>query len=165
MQSITFSDLIASSFHDMKNSLMMQMSAIHTLEKMCDNQAPKEASELLSSMSYEIKRMNGNLVHMLGLYKIDNGIYPLNVDEHDVLSVLSGAVTQSKALLERIGTSVDVRCEEDLVWYLDADLATIILTNAINNSIHYGKDRLLISAKRDGDFLELRVEDNGRGYP
>ena len=67
-QALGFSTVIASTVHDMKNSLGMLMQAHSAL-------AAKLPAELHSSreqaiIEYESMRLNGMLVQMLGLYKL-----------------------------------------------------------------------------------------------
>jgi CheY-like chemotaxis protein len=40
-----------------------------------------------------------------------------------------------------------------------------VLVHAINNAIRYTRDRVRLAISIDGDYLELRVEDNGGGFP
>jgi signal transduction histidine kinase len=39
------------------------------------------------------------------------------------------------------------------------------VSHAVNNAVHYTRDRIRLALRRNGDELEIRVEDNGDGYP
>jgi signal transduction histidine kinase len=67
---IDFSFVLASSVHDMKNSLGM---LLHTLSAMMENSPPKDAEQarFFSTLEYEAARINGELVQLLSLYRMD----------------------------------------------------------------------------------------------
>jgi signal transduction histidine kinase len=75
-------------------------------------------------------------------------------------------VALERVLLKSRGLKLELDYDADLVWHFDEDLIVGVLSHAINNAIHYTCDtvRLVIRATDDG-WLELRVEDNGPGYP
>lgn len=162
---ISFSDFIASSIHDMKNSLMMQLNSLENIATEYRQKGQSDVVDALGDVVYEAKRMNGNLIQLLGLYKFDRDIYPLDISEQDMADLIREAVVQNKSSLDRKGLSIEVRCDEALQWYVDRDLVTSILFNALTNAYHYTQDKILIAAEVSDNRLELRVEDNGRGYP
>ena len=63
------------------------------------------------------------------------------------------------------GIDVSVACNASLYWYFDRDLVTGVLVNALNNAYNYTTDKIHIVARIHDGMLEIRVEDNGRGYP
>jgi signal transduction histidine kinase len=48
---------------------------------------------------------------------------------------------------------------------MDRELVKGVLVNALNNAYHYTLDKIHIVAALENKRLELRVEDNGQGYP
>src|SRR3546814_844190 len=67
-QALDFSTVIASTVHDMKNSLALLMQA-HTqwLERLPD---PERQTSEQGVMEFEFAHLNGLLVQLLGLYKL-----------------------------------------------------------------------------------------------
>lgn len=149
----------------MKNSLMMQLNSLEVIAAQCRERGQTEVVDALGDVVYEAKRMNGNLIQLLGLYKFDRDLYPLDIGEYDIADLIHEAVAQNKSSLDRKGLTIAVRCEPGLRWYVDRDLVTGILINAMTNAYHYTRDQILIVAQVVNGMLELRVEDNGRGYP
>lgn len=164
-EDINFTDYIASSIHDMKNSLMMQVSALEKIAMDCRLKGDTQTYKSLGVVVYEANRMNSNLIQLLGLYKFDQSIYPMDLAEQSVSDVIEQAVLQSKTLMEFKGITISVECDADCYWYIDRDLMTGILINALNNASQYTRDKIRVFARREGGLLELRVEDNGNGYP
>jgi len=164
-EEINFSDFIASSTHDMKNSLSIQ---IGFLEELLNENRDKLAASTLDQLGhtiYEAKRMNTNLIQILSMYKLGKSIYPIDIAEQSVNEVLEEMVLQNQSIMEFKGISVSVDCPEDCFWYFDRDLVSGILVNALNNAYNYTMDKIHIVAKLQDKMLEIRVEDNGQGYP
>lgn len=164
-EDINFSDFIASSVHDMKNSLNIQIGFLEELMGECRGKIDETMSGRLGHTIYEANRMNVNLIQILSLYKLGQSIYPVDIAEQSVREVLEEVILQNRSILGYKGIAVSVDCDEDCYWYFDRDLVSGVLVNALNNAYHYTSDRIRIAAAvRDG-LLEIRVEDNGSGYP
>lgn len=161
---IDFSTILASSVHDMKNSVGVLLSSV---ESILEVQKPKTVEEAkhFSNLHYEASRINGELVQLLTLYRKDNNFLPVHIDEVFVCDVLEDQVARNQVLIDTSGIRVDIQCDENLVWYFDADLIGGVLHNIIINCLRYTKDRVLVSAHEDDGMLVLSVSDNGNGYP
>ena len=164
-EEISFTDFIASSIHDMKNSLNMQIHSLEKIAVQCQQRDDIPTFEQLGLLIYEANRMNGNLIQLLSLYKLGKSIYPMDIDEQPVREVIDEAILQDKSIMDLKGLSISVECDEDCYWYFDRDLVTGVLINALNNAYKYTSKKIRVAAKIDGDFLAIRVEDDGAGYP
>lgn len=164
-EDINFSDFIASSIHDMKNSLNIQIGFLEELMGECRGKVDESTRGRLGHTIYEANRMNVNLIQILSLYKLGQSIYPVDISEQSVKEVLEEVVLQNQSIIGYKGIAVSVDCDEDCYWYFDRDLVSGVLVNALNNAYHYTTDKIRIAASIRGGMLEMRVEDNGRGYP
>ncbi|MFO1211221.1 Histidine kinase-, DNA gyrase B-, and HSP90-like ATPase [Paenacidovorax caeni] len=162
---ISFTDLMASSIHDMKNSLNVQISALEKIAAQCKAHGDTQDYTDLGGVIYQANRMNANLIQLLSLYKLDKAIYPVDIAECPVAELIEDALAMYRPVMAFKDIGVEVDCDADCYWYLDRDLMTGVLLNALNNAFHYTRDRIRIAARIDGSSLELRVEDNGQGYP
>lgn len=162
---ISFTDLIASSIHDMKNSLNLQVSALERIATQCREKGDSALVGDLGSVIYQASRMNLNLVEMLSLYKMAKSIYPLDINQYAVADVIEEAVLQNRAMLAFKDIALQVDCAPDCHWYLDRELIKGVLVNALNNAYHYTAGQIRVTAAVVERQLELRVEDNGAGYP
>lgn len=164
-EDINFSDFIASSIHDMKNSLNIQTGFLEKLMIECQGKVDDSTLGQLGQTIYQASRMNVNLIQILSLYKLGQSIYPIDISEHSVKDVLDEIAQQNESVMGYKGIRISVACDEDCYWYFDRDLITGVVVNALNNAYNYTTDKIHIVANiRDG-MLEIRVEDNGRGYP
>lgn len=164
-EEISFADLMASSVHDMKNSVNVQVHALEKIAREAQARGDADALAGLINVIAQAHRMNANLMHLLGLYKFGKSIYPLDVAENSVLDVIDEAVLQTRSMIDFKGLSVEVDCAPSCYWFFDRDLITGVLLNALNNAVNYTQDRIRVAAFVEQQRLVLRVEDNGRGYP
>jgi signal transduction histidine kinase len=161
---LDFASVLASSVHDMKNSLSMVMT---TLDDIADLWRPSDAESVtkLGQLQYETKRLNSQLVQMLTLYKIGNNQCLVNIGEHDVAEFLQEATLPHREMLAARGITLTTNAIQGLSWFFDRNLIYGIINNVINNSCRYTRDRIEITARVEEDFLALRIADNGAGYP
>lgn len=164
-EDIDFTDFIASSIHDMKNSLNIQIGFLEELMAECHGKIGEPMLSRLGHTIYETSRMNVNLIQILSLYKLGKSIYPIDIAEQPVNEVLNEVVLQNQSVMGYKGITVSVVCDEDCYWYFDRDLITGVLVNALNNAYNYTGDKICITANVQDGMLEIRVEDNGNGYP
>mgnify|MGYP001172380836 CR=1 FL=1 len=162
---ISFTDLIASSIHDMKNSLNVQISELEKISDQCKKVGDLQAYEDLGSVIYQANRMDSNLIQLLSLYKLDKAIYPIDIAECSMAEVIEDVLLQNKSIMDFKSISLTMDCDADCSWYIERDLVAGVLLNALNNAYQYTRDKIRVAAAIKDGFLELRVEDNGRGYP
>ncbi|MDR3368786.1 HAMP domain-containing sensor histidine kinase [Rhodoferax sp.] len=165
MEKISFTDLMASSIHDMKNSVNVQVNALEQIAHDAQTRGDQEAFDKLVVVIAQAHRVNANLIQLLSLYKFGKSTYPLDIREQSVAELIAEAVLQQRAVLDFKGISVEVDCPPNCDWYFDHDLMTGVLLNALNNACSYTHDKIRIAAQVQEGALVLRVEDNGCGYP
>ena len=159
-----FSIIIASSVHDLKNSVTMLLDS---LDNMLDRQQGKDPAleKDISHLRYEALRVNSNLIQLLALYKIDNDQYALSMEHQLVRDFVVENLMQSQHLFEANNIDVELECDEELEWQFDANLISGVINDVVNNAIRYTKSKLKVSALVQGDYLCIRVDDDGGGYP
>ena len=165
MEKISFTDLMASSIHDMKNSVNVQVNALEQIAHDAKARGDLVAFDSLVVVIAQAYRVNANLIQLLSLYKFGKSTYPLDIQEQSVAELIAETVLQQRSVLDFKGISVEVDCPPSCDWYFDRDLMTGVLLNALNNACNYTHDKIRIAAQVQDGALVLRVEDNGPGYP
>lgn len=156
---------LASAAHDMKNSVGMLSG---TLELLLNDASlrDKPAFPQLTHMLYETGRLNNNLIQLLALYKdVGKPTYPFDPCAQDLAEFASDVEAQNRILLEAKGITLVIDTSPELIWIFDEDIVVGVVNHAINNAINYTKDTIRIAMAEVDGMLEIRVEDNGRGYP
>lgn len=163
-EKVDFSLILASSVHDMKNSIGM---LIASLETFIEEHPPENDHQRkhFNTLHYESSRINAELVQLLTIYRMQNDHLPVRVDQHFVIDVLEDQVARNHALIESRGIHLNLRCEDNLEWVFDADLVGSVVQNVLVNCARYTRGEIELSAKVVDDLLEICVADDGQGYP
>ena len=155
---------LASSVHDMKNSISVLIGGLEkTLAEVDPALFP--AGVDMAHMIYETRRINNNLIQLLTLYKTGHSLYPFDPQAQSVADELRLIGEQNRALAVSRSIAIELVADEDLYWEFDEDLIGGVIGNALNNAIHYTQDCIRLIASETDGMLEIRVEDNGKGYP
>lgn len=156
---------LASAAHDMKNSISMLSG---TLEAVLLDPAVQAlpAYRQVVHLLYETRRMNDNLIQLLALYKrVGSPSYPFDPQPQAIADFVAEIEAQHRVLLEAKGIAFEADYPPELIWCFDEDLVVGVVGHAFNNAIHYTSDKIRLIINQVGEFLEIRVEDNGHGFP
>lgn len=161
---IDFSLVLASSVHDMKNSVGMLLAS---LESVIEDTPPtnEKQAKRFSSLQYEASRINSELVQLLTIYRMQNRMLPVCIDEHYLIDIIEDQVARNHMLMSTKGVSVTIDCDTDLPWYFDQDLVGSVIHNILVNCVRYTKSAVLVGAKVEQDMLCITIADDGPGYP
>ena len=159
-----FSDILASTLHDTKNSLGL---LFNNLEDIISGYRGQKCPACLEfyKLQYEIKRLNHSFIRLLSLYKAEKSQLAFNIDYHSIREVLEDAAVQHEALLNAKGIEIEINCSSSLFWAFDRNLIAGVLDNIINNCFRYTKEKVRISSFMTNGYLVIRIEDDGPGYP
>jgi two-component system sensor histidine kinase SenX3 len=156
---------LASTAHDMKNSISVLSGTLETLLAGASPQT-ETAYPQMSHMLYQTKRLNDNLIQLLALYKqVGKPGYPFDIRPLEMGDLMEQAVAAARVLLVSKGITLVTDFDPALIWHFDEDLIIGVIGHAINNAVNYTRDTIRISVAVVDDCLQIRVEDNGTGYP
>mgnify|MGYP000267551379 CR=1 FL=1 len=158
-----FSMIIASAVHDMKNSLSM---LLHSVDQMCE-ELPEELKQKTNSttVKYEAERVNSYLIQLLGLYRLQNQMLSLHIDEYFLNDLLDEQVAHYQPMLTDKNITLTISSDDCLCWYFDREIILGVLNNALNNASRYTKSAIHISTNQEKDYLKIEIHDDGDGYP
>jgi two-component system sensor histidine kinase SenX3 len=162
VESIGFSTILASTIHDVKNSLVVVIGSLDELIRSAGEFVP---AEQLGKLQFEARCVNNNLVQLLALYKMENQGLPVNIEEYPVGEFIEEVLMPERTVLKAKNIMLDLNCADDMVWYFDRDLVAGVLRNAINNALRYAKGSVSVSAEERDGYLVLSVNDDGEGFP
>jgi len=158
-----FSDVLASSVHDMKNSLGLVLNRLEAL--LNDPETHIADRRQANLLQLEVQRANSNLVQLLALYKLGNQQLEAHLMEHNVEDFLDELVADNQARMEALDVSLETACDSFLSGFFDEGLVRGVLASTIGNAERYTRDLIRLSADEQDGYLVFRIEDNGAGYP
>jgi K+-sensing histidine kinase KdpD len=163
-KAISLTSAFAMVSHDIKNSLGVLLKFIGSITESSDMHKCT-GLEQCADMEYEVRRINNNLVKLLTLFKVEEGVYLLNVDAHSVKEFLDEALLEHSVIMKLKGIECAVECDHDLYWYFDRNLMLGVMGNALNNALRYTSSRIRLRAESTLNGLSIAVEDDGDGFP
>lgn len=159
-----FNSILMSFIHDIKNSLLMSLSSLESLYQQLDELQPEHKNQI-ALIQYELRRINNSLVELLSLYKMENQLFSVQEDQYNVYDYLEELIINNKPLSSKQNFSIKLECDEEVEWFFDKDLIGTIINSTINNSIRYAKSKVILNAEICNGFLEIKIEDDGSGFP
>ncbi|MGZ5030613.1 MAG: sensor histidine kinase [Methylobacter sp.] len=161
MLSISFPAILASSVHDIKNSLTALRALLSQLENVYQEPKPTEFRQL----EFETNRMNNSLMQLLTLYKIDLSQFCLSIDVYSAADILEDVVAQQSTLLSLSNIQLITECHDELFCYCDNALVSNALCTLVNNAQRYCLSKVMLSVVQEDDYVVFCIEDDGKGYP
>ncbi|KAF0865283.1 sensor histidine kinase KdpD [Pseudomonas sp. LD120] len=162
-QALDFSTVIASTVHDMKNSLAMLMQAhAQWVARLPEAQQTAEQGVI----DYEFAHLNGMLVQLLGLYKLGVNQLPLQPAYHELDDFIEAQLVSHQDVFKSRGILATYEVDPlSPLGFFDRELIASVLANCINNAIRHARHALLISVSDEEGQVVLSINDDGDGYP
>jgi len=157
--SVDFSAILASSIHDMKNSLGIICDLISQLKK------TNTENKNIIQLEFEANRMNNSLVQLLSLYKIETEKFSLEIDQHSVKDMLHDVRAHQASLFSLTPIELEIECDDALLCYCDFNLVCNAINSVLNNAHRYSQKKIILSAGKHEDYIYFRIEDDGAGFP
>ncbi len=159
------SDFISLVSHELKTPL----SAIRTSAEFLESEGntdTKVQKEMLANIIRNIDRQTHMINDILDLSKIEAGKMEFQFEEVDFHEVADIALEnmEQPALKKRSTISRDIPDMLPSV-YADREKLVIVLNNLLGNALKFTPDggKILLSAKKMDDSIEIRVKDTGIG--
>lgn len=162
--SLDITTLLASSIHDIKNSLGILLTDIDGVSDFL-NTEDKSHQQALLNLKATTRRLNNELTQLLVLYRLKTNTYNVNPVFMDISSFIEDMYQEHKIFIEAAQLELKQECVPELYWNFDPMLVSIALNNALNNAQRYAKKQIILSAKIDEDMLCIQIRDDGAGFP
>lgn len=161
----SFNMVLASTVHDMKNSLGMLGESLKVIFRQIDPEnMDKETSDSYGVVQYEASRVNNSLMQLLALYKLENNQLPFNPSYYNLYDFLDEQRLIHSPLLAAKNIECKLEVDEDLEGFFDDCLLATVLENIIGNAIRYTQSTICISCSQTQP-LRIEIADDGPGYP
>jgi signal transduction histidine kinase len=159
MSLVASSELTSELTHELSTPLAVIIGFADTLERRWDDLSEPERRDLMHRIGVHARRLHRMLRRML-LASMTTVPSAGPVSEPVELWEVALAHLPDLGL-----SSVHIDCPQDLRVLADPGYVDEIVVNLVENANKYGAPPITIDAHRDGDVVELRVCDQGRGVP
>jgi len=159
-------DFVANVSHELKTPITALKGCVETLSD-TRPMDPVENSRFLAMMTRQAARMEALVEDLLSLSRIefDAERGQVQLEPAPVADVLRRAANNFEEQAEHNKIILTVACPEDLTASIHAALLEQAVGNLIDNAVKYSGDgtRVLVSAKLNGNDVEISVADQGPG--
>lgn len=164
VKQIDFSTLMAASVHDMKNIIAAIGQAYETLLAQLPEELRRSAQTRL--IEQEALRLDGMLMQLLGLYKLEHDQLRLQSEYHRIDELFEDVTNRHHELLAYRNIKVQMDLDDpDLEGFFDANLLRTVLDNALGNAVNYCRQHIILHASGQDNGLLIQINDDGAGYP
>ena len=160
---LDFSTILATSAHDMKNSLFMLLQSIEQLN-LSDNLTTQQ-HQSIADLYYQTSRVNGSLMQLLSLYREEQNQLPFYIEENSVSEMLQEVIDRNQLFLNSHHIKVEIEVDDDLTAFFDQDLVTYLIADIFINALRHTHSKVTLRAYADPEYVNIQVDDDGPGYP
>ena len=164
------SHFISNVSHELRTPVTVLRSYIDTLFNFGNDFDFNTQREFIGVMNQEIIRLNRMVNDILDFSRYESQNIRLEKSKQNIMEIIEDCVNQVQVLAKEHDLTISIMKEPDLPEiYLNVDSISRALMNIVSNAIKYSPDgkRIKIRAERsrDGEFVEVSVEDQGMGIP
>ncbi len=156
--------LLTSISHDLRTPLASILGSATSLRSQVLDPPTREV--LLSTIIEESDRLNRFIGNLLDMTRLESGALKARTSLNELSEVIGSALRRASKIL--LGHRVKVDLPPDLpMLALDMVLFEQVLFNLLDNAAKYAPvgSAITIDAESDGDWVTLRVLDEGEGIP
>lgn len=159
-------DFVANVSHELRTPLASIKAMAETILLRHENN-PAVAPQFAQSIVAEADRMTLLAEDLLDLAQIESGHSAQNHQSIDLGELVSSVFDSLCPVAEARSISLVSETADVGIIQADHDSVTQIMVNLIDNAIKYSNDdgKVVVSARREGEFAEIHVSDNGIGIP
>ena len=156
--------LLAAMSHDIRTPLTALLGQAETLQAGGLALPAERRDQLLAGLVLTARQMQGLVVNLLDMARLQSGAINLRSDWQSVEEVVGASIAAAGPAL--LGTTVQTAIPPDLpLVEFDAGLMERVLVNLLENAAKYGAAPVVVSAVAHAQTLEISVRDHGPGLP
>lgn len=164
------SHFISNVSHELRTPVTVLRSYIDTLYNFGNDFDFNTQREFIGVMNQEIIRLNRMVNDVLDFSRYESQNVRLEKTKQNIMEIIEDCVNQVQVLTKEHDLTISIMKEPDLPEvYLNIDSISRAFMNILSNAIKYSPDgkRIKIRAERsrDGEYVEVSVEDQGQGIP
>lgn len=158
-------DLIAWASHDLQTPLASIQAVIEALaDGMVED--PETSQRYLDVAKRQIRSLSALIDDLFEMAKLGAGGLTLELLPNSLADLISDTLESFSALAEEKEISLTGVVDEGIdPVMMDAPRIGRVLNNLLKNALHYTPTggQVFVSAQRDGEWVTVQVQDNGRG--
>jgi PAS domain S-box-containing protein len=160
------SDFVNMVSHELRSPLGAIRQKISLIAEGLTGEITEEQNQILNRVQNRIDGLIGMIRNLLDLSRIEAGRLVQQKERIILPEIIEGVVELLAQEAETKGLKFDVTIDSQIFpIHADRQSMETVVTNMVSNAIKYNQEngRISISAQNRGEFVELKVADNGVG--
>jgi PAS domain S-box-containing protein len=161
-------DLASMIYHDLRSPLANVVSGLDVLEMMLPADKDPTIRSVLDIALRSTERVQRLASSLLDTSRLEQGQSIGNPEPYSGVELVQSAIEAVSPGAEAKEIKVEAVVAKDLPRVLaDLEMIRRVLINLLENAIKYSSEgkAILVGAKRNGEFVEFWIKDEGRGIP
>lgn len=164
------SHFISNVSHELRTPVTVLRSYIDTLYNFGNDFDFNTQREFIGVMNQEIIRLNRMVNDILDFSRYESQNIRLEKTKQNIMEIVEDCVNQVQVLAKEHDLTISIMKEPDLPEiYLNVDSISRAFMNIVSNAIKYSPNgkriKIRVERSRDGEYIEVSVEDQGPGIP
>ncbi|WP_344972544.1 DUF4118 domain-containing protein [Streptosporangium fragile] len=156
--------LLTAVSHDLRTPLASAKAAVESLRTTEVQWSPEDREELLATADESLTKLDRLVANLLDMSRLQAGVLGLSTHPVALEEIVPRAIDDLGPLRDRVESDVPVELPEIVA---DPALLERILVNLMANAVRYSPpgEKVLVTASRHRERVEIRVVDRGPGIP
>lgn len=153
--------------HELKTPISAIMMSLQLLEDKRVGTLNGEQEQLANSINENSQRLLEITGELLNMTQVEAGKLQLRPKITKPIELIEYAIKANQVQADKFNIQIEVEYPEEKIrkLFVDSEKIAWVLTNLLSNGIHFSKEngRVIIGAHQDGEYIELYVQDFGKG--
>ncbi len=152
--------------HDLRTPLSSIDLFLHLVKKVALDVLPAPVKSNLMIAERSTKRLLNLVNDLLDIEQLQTGKMNLNLRRCGFGDVIEQSIAAVKSVAEQRQITIDSESTK-IELHADEDRLVQVMVNLLSNAVKFSSDgaEVFVAAKSDGEWIECRVTDHGRGIP
>ena len=153
--------------HELKTPISAIMMSLQLLEDKRVGVLNEEQGQLSKSIKENSQRLLEITGELLNMTQVEAGKLQMMPKITKPIELIEYAIKANQVQANKFNIQIEVEYPEEKIskLFVDSEKIAWVLTNLLSNAIRYSKEngRVVIGAQQDGNYVELYVQDFGKG--
>ena len=161
-------DLTSMIYHDLRSPLANIVSSLDVLSALSSGEENETLQSVVTIARRSTDRIQRLVSSLLDINRLESGQAIISQQSATPIKVIEDAIEAVHPMVESRHQTLTNRIPEKLpsIW-VDVDMIRRVLINLMENASKFTppEGKIEIGAKRDGEWVQMWVQDNGPGIP
>lgn len=153
--------------HELKTPISAILMSLQLLEDKRVGALNEEQEQLSKSIKDSSQRLLEITGELLNMTQVEAGKLQMMPKITKPIELIEYAIKANQVQADKFNIQIEVEYPEEKIskLFVDSEKIAWVLTNLLSNAIRYSKEngRVVIGARQDDDFVQLYVQDFGKG--